>query len=252
MVQPLSYYMHGSGPGIVLVPGIGTTGADSWGPVPRDLADSHTVVVPNLPGSGESPLPDGPLDLDTVADQVVATAQDAGLERFTLAAVLLGPGIALRVTTRHPARVSRLALLAGFARPRPSLRLWFEIWAALSGDDEAVSKLMVLLSLSDGSLAASSDEQIDLLVEQITRGRQPGAAAQLDLATRLDVRADLAKIGVPTLVMTGTGDDFVAPAHSHEIADGVPGARLVEIAGGHGFWMENPDTVAVLREFLGD
>jgi pimeloyl-ACP methyl ester carboxylesterase len=240
MAQSLSHEVRGNGPGLVLVHGAGSTGVNTWGTVPNALADSHKVVLPDLPGSGRSPLPDGPLDLDTVADQVVATALEAGLERFALAAASLGPGIALRVAARHPDRVSRLALLAGFARPRPSLRLKFEIWAAISGDDEAASKLMVLLSLSDRTLAASSDEQIDLLVAQITSSRQPGTAAQLDLSMRLDVRADLAKIGVPTLVMTGTDDGFVAPAHSREIADGIPGSRLVEMAGGHGLWMENP------------
>ena len=58
----LAYDIQGSGPGLVLLHGTSSTGAGSWGTLLDALAADHTVVLPDLPGSGKSPLPDGPLD----------------------------------------------------------------------------------------------------------------------------------------------------------------------------------------------
>jgi pimeloyl-ACP methyl ester carboxylesterase len=87
----------------------------SWGTVVEALAAEHTVLLLNLPGSGGSPLPDVALQIDVIADQVVATAQKAGLESFAVAGASLGAAVAIKVAARHPERV-----LAGrFTQSRP-------------------------------------------------------------------------------------------------------------------------------------
>jgi pimeloyl-ACP methyl ester carboxylesterase len=85
MADPLSYEVRGTGPGLVVLHGTGSTGLGSWGTVIDQLAAEHTVVLPDLPGSGNSPLPDGPLGIDVIADQIVATARAAGLREFAVA-----------------------------------------------------------------------------------------------------------------------------------------------------------------------
>jgi pimeloyl-ACP methyl ester carboxylesterase len=40
----------GSGPAVVLIHGFGDTG-DMWGPLARELAKDHTVIVPDLRGT---------------------------------------------------------------------------------------------------------------------------------------------------------------------------------------------------------
>jgi hypothetical protein len=49
------------------------------------------------------------------------------------------------------------------------------------------------------------------------------SSAQLDLALRKDVRADMAKVQAPALILA-PADRFVDPAHSRELAAGIPGA----------------------------
>ncbi|MEH0929882.1 alpha/beta fold hydrolase [Micromonospora sp. CPCC 205558] len=253
MTEKLSYDVRGTGPGLVLVHGTSSTGLGSWGTVLDDLAARYTVILPNLPGSGDSPLPAGPLDVDTVADQIVAVAQDAGLGTFALAGASLGAPVAIKVAARHPERVSRLATIVGFAQPRPTLRMSLELWAGMvDRQDENLGKLLVLLSFSDEFLAALPEEQLQQVTATMTASPGPGSAAQIDFGLRMDVRADLAKIRMPTLVVSAAGDRFVPPAHSQEIANGIPQARLVEIAGGHASIFEDPrQTVVVLLDFLG-
>lgn len=252
MSQPLSYDVLGSGPGLVLLHGIGASGLTNWHPVTDQLAAEYTLVLPNLPGSGRSPLPGGPLDADAVADHVVATAVEAGLQRFALAGISLGAAVAVKAAARYPDLVSRLVTVAGYATPRPALRLSLELWAAMHArQDTDAGKLLAMLSFSDEHLAELPGEYLPHIVQFVTANIAPGTAAQLDLALRIDVRTDMAKVQAPALILAPAADRFVDPAHSRELAAAIPGARLLGVAGGHlAIFEDYREILTALQEFL--
>jgi pimeloyl-ACP methyl ester carboxylesterase len=65
------------------------------------------------------------------------------------------------------------------------------------------------------------------------------------------VRAELADIRVPTLVISTTLDQLVTPSHHRKLADAIPGARFAELATGHLPFAERPgEWSALIREFL--
>ncbi|WP_189750582.1 alpha/beta fold hydrolase [Streptomyces tendae] len=250
----LAYETRGSGPGLLLLHGTSSTGTGSWGTLLDALAAGHTVVAPDLPGSGTSPLPVGPLDLDTVADQVVEAAREAGLEEFVVAGASLGAALAVRVAARHAGAVRGLATVVGFARPRTTLRLNLEMWASLyARGDENLGTYLTALSFSEPYLAALPPQA----VQQVVAGfggdaAAPGTAQQIALTLSVDVRGDLSRIAVPTLVVASTEDRFVAPEHSVELADRIDGARLVTVPGGHAAVFEDPGpTRDALLDYLG-
>lgn len=242
MTDSLTFDVYGDGPGLVLLHGTSSTGLGSWGTVLSGLAAEFTVVLPNLPGSAGSPLPDGPLDLDTVSDQIVTAAREAGVERFAVAGVSLGAPLAVHIAARRPELVTRLGTFVGFSRARPVLRLNLELWADLyARGDAALGKFIAMLSFSETYLAGLPEDAVAQVLQQVAAiVPEPGTAAQIDLALRLDVREDQAGVRVPALVVTSSEDRFVAPAHSYELAAEIPGARLVETEGGHASLFENP------------
>lgn len=78
-----------------------------------------------------------------------------------------------------------------------------------------------------------------------------GTAKQVELVRSVDTRAELASIAVPTLVIATTLDSLVPPRHSRELADGIPGAELVEIESGHGIGDEAPEAwLTAIRKVL--
>ncbi|MGH7742285.1 MAG: alpha/beta fold hydrolase [Candidatus Eiseniibacteriota bacterium] len=90
----------GHGPTIVLVPSLGT-GRMTWMPTARKLLAGHHVVLVDLPGHGDSPLPD-PFSLEAAAealDQVVAR------QPFD-STIVVGQGVggllALMAASAHP------------------------------------------------------------------------------------------------------------------------------------------------------
>ncbi|HEV7626460.1 MAG TPA: alpha/beta fold hydrolase, partial [Streptomyces sp.] len=71
-----------------------------------------------------------------------------------------------------------------------------------------------------------------------------GYAACCDAIAAFDLRDRLAEVTVPTLVVAGRQDPATPPAHAREIADCIPGAALLEVAGAaHLANAECPDPV---------
>ncbi len=70
--------------------------------------------------------------------------------------------------------------------------------------------------------------------------------------TRPDSRPGLGAIRCPTLVLVGDRDELTPPGRAAEMADGIAGARLVEVPGsGHCSPVEQPEFVTrALLEFL--
>ncbi|MEW2549309.1 alpha/beta hydrolase [Streptomyces sp. NPDC047002] len=251
-MQELAFDTLGSGPAVVLIHGTGSTPEGTWGSFPQELARTHRVILPHLPGTGQSPLPEGPLDGAAVARQIADAASRAGAERFAVAGASLGGPLAVKTAALFPDRVTHLVSVCGYAAARPSLRLREELFeAVLPLGPQAVGKLLLVFGMSDPTAAALPGEALESMTEAIGGGLAPGTREQIVLARTVDVTADLASVTAPALVVSGLQDNFVAPAHSTLLADGIPGARLLELDGGHGLVHERTaEVLTAVRDLL--
>lgn len=173
----------------------------------------------------------------------------AGLERFAILGYSLGTAVAVRATTRHPDRVTGLVLTSGFARLDNRIRLAVDVWAALLHDDP---KFLTLVASGRDHLEALTPGQLVTAVDQLAAIVPDGSPEHVALVAKVDTRAELAGIAVPALVVATTLDGLASPALSRELADGIPGAELVEIEAGHNIGAEARDEwLAAIEEFLG-
>ncbi|MGA5129994.1 alpha/beta fold hydrolase [Streptomyces olivoreticuli] len=240
---------HGAGAGA----GAGGSIAANYGPILDGLTAGRTTVGVDFPGTGDTPRSATPLVLDELADQLVAAAVAEGLETFAIAGYSLGTAVAIRAATRHPERVTALVLTAPFARPNARLRLNAAHWRDLyvSGAHASLAQFLAPLALGASVLEAVPADDLDALVQATARTLPPGSAEHTDLVTRVDVREDLSRIIVPTLVVSTTEDLLVAPDLHHEVADAIPGAELVGIRTGHLPFAERPDEwLGLITAFL--
>ena len=101
----------GNGPPLVLLHGGIECGGAMWAPVLAQLAEHHRVVVPDVPGLGESaPVPR--LDVDTFASWFTGLLEQTHVERPTVVAHSLIGSLAARLATRHSALLGRLVVYA--------------------------------------------------------------------------------------------------------------------------------------------
>ncbi|MFJ4778404.1 alpha/beta fold hydrolase [Streptomyces sp. NPDC088762] len=241
------------GPGLLLAHGGGGSVESNFGPVLEELAAAHSVVGVDYPGTGGTPKAEEPLELDELADQLVAAADAEGLERFAVLGYSLGGNVALRLAARYPERVTALVLTATFARAGNRLRLVADLWSGLAarGENELLARLLVPLALSPAALEGLTPDQTEELVRQTAATIPPGSGDHVDLIRGVDLRAEAAGIRVPALVIGTTEDRLVPLALQRELADTLPGARFAELPTGHLPFTERPaEWAALITGFL--
>lgn len=95
---------------LVLLHGGASNGA-ALAPLAAALAATRRVMVPDLPGCGDSdPLPLAQPEIADFADTLAALLDAEGLGRCDLHGAHLGARVATEMALRHPARVRRLIL----------------------------------------------------------------------------------------------------------------------------------------------
>lgn len=114
----------GSGPPLVLLHGGIECGGAIWAPIVSGLAESYRVVIPDLPGLGESE-PLARMDARTFADWFAALLRQTCPEKPALIAHSLGGSLAARFAAEHGALLRRLVIFAapGIGPYRMPLRL---------------------------------------------------------------------------------------------------------------------------------
>lgn len=245
---------HGPVPDLVLVHGTGGTAVTNWAHLTGDLiADGRRVVAPNLSGAGATTDDGGPLTVERLAEQVLAAADDAGAGIFDLAGFSLGAVVAAHLAARHPGRVRRLVLIAGWVSSADGRTgLQFGLWRRLAETDpEALVRLLTLTGFSAGYLARRPARATEQLVAEGLATLQPGVARQALLDEHVDIHAAARAITVPTLVI-GNDDDAMVPVEgARELAALIPGARYEELQSGHLVLYEQPAALTrLIREHL--
>ncbi|WP_063721610.1 alpha/beta fold hydrolase [Nocardia vinacea] len=241
--------VHGSGPGVLLAHGAGGSIADNFGSLIPVLATNHTVVAPDYPAD------DTVLELDALADALVAEAVERGVGTFTIVGYSLGAAVAVRAAVRHPDRVRALVLAAGFAKGDNRFRLAAQIWADTveRGESDVFARFILNVGYSARFLNSLSPNQIDELRTLIAAHEPGGTVPQVRLAKSVDTTDDLQHIAVPTLVVNATADLLVDPNNSRALAEGISGAKYIEIDAGHVLMIERPEEwIRTISDYLSD
>jgi pimeloyl-ACP methyl ester carboxylesterase len=106
----VSAFMVGKGRPLLLLHGLGASKI-SWVPVLAPLAEHHRVIVPDLPGHGESEKPMAEYSPRFFAKVMRQFMSEIGVDEAVIVGNSLGGRVALELALRSPNRVSALALL---------------------------------------------------------------------------------------------------------------------------------------------
>ncbi len=190
-------------------------------------------------------------------DSMAALARrilEAAPPKFALLGLSMGGYVAFEIMRQVPDRIARLALLDTAARPdtpEQSDRRRAQVSLAREGRLAEVAEQQLAVIVHPDH---RGDERLRRLVLQMAEevGVEAFARQQAALIGRPDSRPGLSAIGCPTLVLVGDGDQLTPPDRAEEIADGIPGSRLVVVAQcGHLSTLEQPAAVTrALEQWL--
>lgn len=239
-------------PVVVLAGSLGST-LEMWEPQVPVLAEHFRVVRYDARGHGRSPAPPGPYTFDDLADDAAALLDRLGVARASFVGLSIGGMTGMRLASREPERIDRLALLCTSAHLGPSAG-WAERAATVRAQGtEAVAAAVVSRWLVEHHRAA--DPALVQRLEAMVAGACDEAyAACCDMLLTLDLRADLPAITAPVLALAGADDPATPPEHLRAIADAVPRARLHVVPdAAHLANLDQPDEVnAALLQHLTD
>jgi pimeloyl-ACP methyl ester carboxylesterase/DNA-binding CsgD family transcriptional regulator len=210
-------------------------------------------------GCGLSDWTVADFSLDAHVADLEAVVEATNLDRFALLGISMGGPIAIEYTRRHAERVSHLVLygttpLGVLRDPETAARaraLFNLIPNGWSWANAAFREVFASIYVPEGNA-----EQRAWFCDLLRITSKPEIAARLLEATgEVDVRARLAQIDVPTLVVHARKDAVLSFAQGREIATAIPGARFVELDSPNHILLENEPAWArfceVVDEFLG-
>jgi len=193
----------------------------------------YAWVKVEFPGSGESSMPSGPIDLADIVDDSVAVMDELGHGSFHVAGYSLGAVAALATAARFPARVSSVTSLCGWATTDARMRLTFDLWRRLIAID---SELFMRYALADGYTGGAltmMEAMIDQVIPMAASTVAPGSDAHLELDARIDIASELSQVTCPTLILGGSEDRWVTPEHARHLASLIPHSTVTELPAGH-------------------
>jgi 3-oxoadipate enol-lactonase len=212
------------GPALLLGGSLGTTCA-MWEPQLPALSAGHRVVAFDHRGHGRSPAPAGPYAIADLGADVLALMDAQGIDQAAYVGLSIGGMVGQWLAIHAPQRVTALILIcttAAMDSPDP----WRERAAAVraAGTPEVIADTVVSRWFT-GDYRMSYPDTVARHRAMIATTGAEGYAGCCEAIAGLDLRAGLAHIRAPTLVMAGAQDEAIPASHSRRIAQSIPGAR---------------------------
>jgi len=120
----LQYTTGGHGAPLVLLHGFAET-SRMWAPILPVLGEKFTVIVPDLPGIGESSIPSSESDMKTAAIRIHALVRSVSAEKVRVVGHDIGLMVAYAYAAQFPTEVEKLVLMDAFL---PGVEGWEQIY----------------------------------------------------------------------------------------------------------------------------
>lgn len=230
----LAVYDTGSGEAVLFQHGLGGNEAQVAQVFP-DGADWRRITV-ECRGHGGSTLGGRrPFSIAMFAADVIAAADERGIERFIAGGISMGAAIALHLAKTCPERVTRLILVRpawGFAPAPDNLAPVREVAALLRAHPGEEARSIFVRSMTAERLQREAPDNLASLLGYFDR---PDALAFAEVLR--DIAADgtgvtaaeAAGLALPALVIGNRRDALHPIAVAEVIADALPGAVFREV-----------------------
>jgi pimeloyl-ACP methyl ester carboxylesterase len=239
--QRVLFTIAGRGPAVVLIHGVAGR-AEQWDQTAELLAETHTVVAPDLLGHGGSAKPRGDYSLGAHASGIRDLIVGLDLNRASLVGHSLGGGIAMQFAYQFPERCERLVLVSsgglgddvhGLLRAAtlPGSELVLPLlahrrvlgvasvvpralgWVGLRTGPGLTEMGRGYRSLSDADARHAFVQTLRSVID--ARGQRVNASDRLYLASR-----------IPSLIIWGGRDRIIPATHAQPTHEGMPGSVL--------------------------
>ena len=249
------YEVHGEGPPLLLIPGLGSD-VLSWGGLLTPLTQSYRLILFDNRGAGRT-RGSGPLSIAAMASDALALLEHLGHPKVHVLGHSMGGLVALTLASLAPTRLDRLILAGSFAALQSrNLELFRGMATALEqGADRADwSQELFAWIFSEGFLGSVQTVRAAArLAADYPLAPTPAEfRSQVEALAVWDASAGLGAVTHPTLVLAAQNDRLVLPHEGQSLAAALPTGTYQELPqAAHAMHLEQPEAfLAAVRAFL--
>ena len=219
----------GQGPNVLLIGGLGDT-VESWQFQLDGLRDRFRLTAFDNRGAGRTPMPDGPVTVEAMADDAAGVLRALDIPYAHVAGFSGGSIIAQELALRHPGLVRSLVLQSTWPAPDHYLRQWgrFIRWLVEAAPSERAFLEGFFLDIY--TPRAHNDGTVEGIIEEMLAFPHKQAAEDiqrfLDAFLYHDTSERLPQITAPTLVLAGGLDTTSRPELCRAVAELIPRGRF--------------------------
>jgi pimeloyl-ACP methyl ester carboxylesterase len=239
----------------------------SYGSIITTLGEKYHVIAPDLPGYGETDIPDAPYTIEWYKEFLHEFIKVLGYNQIDLGGLSLGGAIVLGYSLNYPQKVRRLILIAPYGLtdkiPNPKLSLWLLKHPRIY---DSINKLIlsnkIFLKATLKTILVNSDKLTNDVVTQLMElGHKPDSgrafrAFQLSEIKNKKLKTcylnRLHNLTMPVLLLTGKNDSLVPSKDVKRASELIPNSKLVEIDK-CGHWLprdKSTEFIGELQKFL--
>lgn len=234
--------------------------APIWSPLFRELAQDHHFIRYDERGNGLSDWDVNDISFDAFVEDLEVIVDSLNLEKFPLLGISQGAAVSIEYAVRHPERVSHLILFGAYShgwRINASPQVIKEREAIMTltetgwGQDNPAYRQI----FSSTFMPSANTAQLNWFNEFQRQTTSPENAVRFQSAFGdIDVRHQLSKVRVPTLVIHSSGDRRIPLSSGREIAATIPNAEFVSLNSDNHLLIENEpaanEFVDAVRQFI--
>jgi len=221
-----------------------------WDAQAADLGTRFRVLRYDIRGHGASGVSAGDYRVEQLGADALSLADALGIDRFAFCGVSLGGMIGLWLAAHAPERLMAAVLANTSARP-DAAAMEARRKAVLAGGMAPVVETAMGRYFSARVLASHSPA-VETARHTLLATSPAGYAGCCAAIRDMDMRAELAAVAVPVLVISGDQDVSMPwKGHGDVLAAGIPNARIAHLHAAHLSNIEAPRSFsAALAEFL--
>ena len=237
-------------PALLLSHALGTT-LELWAPQVSVLASRFRVIRYDTRGHGRSDIPSGEYSIEDLGRDALAVLDAERAQTACVVGISLGGLTAMWLGVHAGARVRALVLANTAARVGTTER-WVERAALVRSSGMGAIADMAMGTWFTEEFRGRSSATVEGFRRTVASTSPEGYTGCCTVLRDADLRAELSRVGVPTLVIAGSRDVSTPLAEARSVADRIPGSTQLILECAHLSNVECADAFTkAVEEFCG-
>jgi 3-oxoadipate enol-lactonase len=249
----VNYQEEGSGDPLVLIHGLNGD-LTGWVLVAPELAKRYRTILVDVRGHGGSAKPDRPYSIKGFSEDLDGFLKQLNIPRTHVLGLSMGGAIAQQFALDHPEKVRSLILVSTFSYVDAHARQAFtRLRRSLDESGyPAFFDEVIRLAFTPRYIAANPGPIAELKEKRVRINSPTAIGRATDALMAFDLRKEISRISIPTLIVSGREDIFTPIHLAEEIHKSIGGSEWKILDGvGHNLYIEKgPELARVALEFL--